>query len=174
MNIAKRFPLILSYSRIIATPFIIGSIIDDRLWLAVLLFTAAAWTDWIDGFCARRFNAVSSHGAFIDPLADKILILGTLATFVALHSLSPYIFGIIVAREISVTLLRSWSGFKKKRFVTAWHGKYKTFFQIVLVYSLFAYHSSLMHASTVTTISILVGVYSLFSGLWYFYHYFKK
>lgn len=78
--------------------------------LAVIVFSAAAATDWLDGYLARRLEQTSAFGAFLDPVADKLMVAVALVALVAVHP-GPWLAvpaSIIIGREIAVSALREW------------------------------------------------------------------
>jgi CDP-diacylglycerol--glycerol-3-phosphate 3-phosphatidyltransferase len=93
--------------RILLTPVIMALALHDGTeGLACILFLAAAATDWFDGYFARRWDAATTLGSFLDTTADKLLVTGVLVALVAAERVSPWIAGIIIAREIVILGLR--------------------------------------------------------------------
>jgi CDP-diacylglycerol--glycerol-3-phosphate 3-phosphatidyltransferase/cardiolipin synthase len=80
----------------------------ERNLLACIFFTAAAITDWLDGYLARRLNQISAFGAFLDPVADKLMVATALIMLVELDRVSAVIAVIIIGREITISALREW------------------------------------------------------------------
>ena len=76
--------------------------------MATALFVAAALTDWLDGYLARRLNQMSAFGAFLDPVADKLMVAATLIVLVELERANAVVAIIIIGREIGVSALREW------------------------------------------------------------------
>lgn len=139
----KYLPNVLTIFRIVATPFVLLLLLtdyffEDRLWarlLALALFVFAAISDYWDGRLARTYGLRSRLGQFLDPLADKVLVLGT---FVALALLLPDIVpwwavGLIAFRDVMVTGLRSWAEAKGKTIHTSGLAKTKTTFQLTFI-----------------------------------------
>jgi CDP-diacylglycerol--glycerol-3-phosphate 3-phosphatidyltransferase/cardiolipin synthase len=75
---------------------------------ATLIFTLAAITDWLDGYLARRLNQTSAFGAFLDPVADKLMVVAALVVLVALGRVGAVVALIIIGREIAISALREW------------------------------------------------------------------
>ncbi|OYY47868.1 MAG: CDP-diacylglycerol--glycerol-3-phosphate 3-phosphatidyltransferase, partial [Methylophilaceae bacterium 17-43-7] len=75
---------------------------------ATLIFALAAFTDWLDGYWARKFNQMSGFGAFLDPVADKLMVVAALIVLVDLSRVSAAVALIIIGREIAVSALREW------------------------------------------------------------------
>ena len=126
-------PNLLSLFRIVLTPlFIIFLFSDDRL-LALIIFAVAAITDAYDGHLARKYNQITPQGKFLDPLADKILVLSAFFSFAFIGIIDFWMVGLIIFRDLFVTGLRiliSSSGFD---FVTSKLSKYKTAFQLTII-----------------------------------------
>jgi CDP-diacylglycerol--glycerol-3-phosphate 3-phosphatidyltransferase len=98
---------------------------------AGLLFTAAAITDFLDGYIARRQGLVSLTGKFLDPLADKLIVMATLVMLVYLGRLETWIVVLVLARETSITGLRALAATEGIIIVARASGKFKTAFQLV-------------------------------------------
>lgn len=107
---------------------------EAAAWAAFAIFVFAALTDTIDGWVARRLGGTTAFGAFADPLADKLLIVGTLVVLAAFDRVGWWIVIVVAAREIAVTLLRVVAMRRKGVVVSAstW-GKVKTVAQIIAV-----------------------------------------
>ncbi len=104
---------------------------------AVVVFALASLTDWADGWIARRWHMESAFGAFLDPVADKLMIAVTLFILVQSHhtALMAVASAVIVGREISVSALREWMAFvgERGRVKVKWIGKLKTVMQIIAI-----------------------------------------
>ena len=126
-------PNLLSLLRIILTPlFIIFLFSDDRL-LALIIFAVAAITDAYDGHLARKYNQITSQGKFLDPLADKILVLSAFFSFAFIGIIDFWMVGIITFRDMFITGLRWIISNKGFEFVTSRLSKYKTAFQLTII-----------------------------------------
>jgi CDP-diacylglycerol---glycerol-3-phosphate 3-phosphatidyltransferase len=101
------------------------------------IFIAAGITDWLDGWIARRYNMSSAFGAFLDPVADKLMVAVALFLIVQQNpsALMAVASAVIVGREISISALREWMAELGKRAAVgvAWVGKFKTVMQIVAI-----------------------------------------
>lgn len=140
-------PNVLTIFRILAIPFIMAVYFADiplRGWVCVALFSLASISDALDGYLARRWNQTSKLGAFLDPVADKLLVcvmLLLLVSNVDLHAKLWSAFGfmitviIIISREIIVSALREWMAELGKRSNVAVSnvGKFKTGTQMVAI-----------------------------------------
>ena len=133
----------LTFLRILLTPvflvFLLSSHSILRQWsLAVFIF--AAITDWYDGWLARRWGYVTQWGAFLDPLADKVLTSAALIAYAYLGLVSSWMVWIIVIRDVVITVLRSYAEYKGKPVDTSKLAKTKTFAQYVLIYYLLFFY----------------------------------
>lgn len=129
----------LSVLRILLTPVFIFFMFDGltSLTVSVIIFSLAALSDSCDGYFARRFKTVSDVGTFLDPLADKILIIGAFGAFFVLGLLPLWFLIIVIVRDLAMTLLRTGMKSLGTSLVTSSLGKIKTFLQVVMVYGLF-------------------------------------
>src|SRR3954462_760424 len=133
-------PNVITLSRIILIPLIIGIYYLPYDWLsdhgknttATLVFILAAATDWLDGYLARRLNQMSAFGAFLDPVADKLIVAGALAVLLHLGRVDMLVAFIIIGREIAVSALREWMANlgQGKSVAVAFIGKLKTVSQM--------------------------------------------
>ena len=98
-------------------------------------------TDWLDGFIARKKNLVTKFGKILDPLADKLLIGGSLIMLIGLDWVEAWIGVLLIGREIAVTWLRSMLAAKGHILASSWWGKYKTFFQAIALIPLMIHYS---------------------------------
>ena len=133
-------PTIMTWTRIAAIPLIIGVFYlpiepTTRNLLATIMFVVFAATDWLDGFLARRLNQVSSFGAFLDPVADKILVCASVLVLVHLGRADVFVALIIIGREIAISALREWMAQIGASKSVAVHmvGKLKTVVQMVAI-----------------------------------------
>src|SRR6185369_11059860 len=109
-------PILLTWLRVALIPLVVGVFYLPQHWLpqadrnlaATAVFTIAAITDWFDGFLARRWNQTSAFGAFLDPVADKLMVAGALLVLVQLDRVNAAIAFIIIGREITISALREW------------------------------------------------------------------
>lgn len=133
-------PTILTWTRIVAIPLIVGVFYlpltaETRNIVATVMFIVFAWTDWLDGFLARRLNQTSSFGAFLDPVADKFLVCASLLVLVHLQRADVFVALIIIGREIAISALREWMAKIGASRSVAVHmlGKVKTTVQMVAI-----------------------------------------
>lgn len=105
MNLPNKLTVL----RVIMVPFFVAAMLLDipGRWIwALVLFAAASLTDMLDGKIARKYNLVTNFGKFMDPLADKVLVMAALICFIPCFDLSAVVVIVIMAREFLVTSLR--------------------------------------------------------------------
>jgi CDP-diacylglycerol--glycerol-3-phosphate 3-phosphatidyltransferase/cardiolipin synthase len=102
---------------------------------ATVIFAVAAFTDWLDGYLARKLNQTSSFGAFLDPVADKLMVAAALIVLVEFERVGAVIALIIIGREIAISALREWMAGEGQRSSVgvAMIGKVKTAVQMVAI-----------------------------------------
>lgn len=112
-------------------------------WLAAAAFGVAALTDWADGYIARRYNQATAFGAFLDPVADKLMVAVALVILVGEHAHVWFVLpaAVIVGREIVISALREWMAELGKRASVAvsYIGKVKTTVQMIAIGALLAF-----------------------------------
>lgn len=140
----------LTVLRIILTPvFYLLFRTGDPLFVQISMgvYIIAAFTDWYDGWLARKFNYITEWGKFLDPLADKILNSAAFFAFVYLDILPLWMVIIIVIRDFLITGLRAFADYQNVSFITRNSAKWKTFLQMAFInYLLFVYTFSITEA----------------------------
>ncbi len=113
--------------------------------IATSVFLLAAITDWLDGYLARKLNQTSAFGAFLDPVADKLMVAAALIILVKLGRADAIVAFIIIGREITISALREWMAKvgASKSIAVSMLGKVKTTFQM-LALLLLLYHQTLL------------------------------
>ncbi len=178
---AVNLPNLLTLARILVIPLVLWLL--DRgaptdCILAALLYSAAALTDLLDGYLARRMNIVSLLGKFLDPLADKLLVMATLIWLIPMGRIAEWTVVLLLAREISITALRSIASSEGLVIASDRTGKQKTALQMAGILCLmigYPYHLSLGPLDLGRVDLVLVGrvlvyislVYSLLSAFQY-------
>ena len=142
-------PILLTWLRVALIPLVVGVFylpehwlpLQDRNFTATLVFIVAAITDWFDGFLARRWNQTSAFGAFLDPVADKLMVAGALLVLVQLDRCNAILAFIIIGREITISALREWMAQIGASKSVAVHslGKIKTAAQMIAIPMLLYY-----------------------------------
>ena len=142
-------PILLTWLRVALIPLVVGVFYLPDSWMtpfdrgvaSTCVFIIAAVTDWFDGFLARRWNETSAFGAFLDPVADKLMVVGALLVLVQLDRVNAAVAFIIIGREIAISALREWMaqlGASKSVAVSS-IGKIKTTAQMVAIPMLLYY-----------------------------------
>jgi cardiolipin synthase len=172
-------PILLTWLRVALIPLVVGVYFLPDHWLpladrnlaATLVFIVAAVTDWFDGYLARRWNQTSAFGAFLDPVADKLMVAGALLVLVQLTRVDAIIAFVIIGREITISALREWMaeiGARKSVAVNSL-GKIKTAAQMVAI-PMLLFHDTLlgidMHIAGVILLWI-AGVLTVWSMFYY-------
>ena len=175
-------PNLLTWLRILMIPLVIGVFYFPESWMtgwqknvtATALFAAAAATDWLDGYLARRLNQMSAFGEFLDPVADKLMVASALIVLVWLDRVDPLIAVIIVGREIAISALREWMAQlgKSKSVAVAFIGKVKTGAQITAVIALLLYQPVIPGINTVWVGTTALWVAAILT-LWSMFHYLR-
>jgi CDP-diacylglycerol--glycerol-3-phosphate 3-phosphatidyltransferase len=172
----KNLPNLLTVVRILLVPILVTVLftrMEGKEWWGLGLFLAAALTDFLDGFFARRLRVVSRLGQILDPAADKILMA---SAFISLVELNPHVtpawmVAVILAREFAVSALRAVAAADGEVIAAGWSGKIKTGVQVVAV-SLLIIHNQLGEFRHLAPLSLWVAVaVTAFSGFEYFWRY---
>jgi len=136
-------PMVLTWARIAMIPFLVAIYYFPDDWitpthknmLACVLFTVAAITDAFDGYFARRYAMTSRLGAFLDPVADKLMVSAALIVLLELGRVNALVALVIIGREITVSALREWMAQigASQNVAVNWVGKFKTIVQMVAI-----------------------------------------
>jgi len=161
-------PNVITWLRILLIPLLIAVFYLPDAWLspfgknvsACAIFIVAALSDWLDGYLARALNQTSAFGAFLDPVADKLVVAAALVMLLNLDRVEPVIALIIIGREIAISALREWMARigKSASVAVAYVGKVKTASQMVAI-PLLLFHGDvldLFNAQRLRTILIYV------------------
>src|SRR5579863_4229057 len=136
---ALNIPNLLTFARILAIPFFVWLLdtpTPKRGFWACIVFTLAAITDLLDGYLARKLGVVSVLGKFLDPLADKLIVMAALVWLVPMGRIPPWVVVLLLAREISVTGLRSVAASEGVVISAGQEGKTKTALQMIGIVAL--------------------------------------
>lgn len=133
-------PLTLTVARVAAIPVVLALFFLDwhySRYAATVLYAAAGITDWLDGWLARRWNQTSKFGAFLDPVADKLLVAVCLVMLLRddPSAILAVVVAVIIGREITISALREWMAELGQRTSVAVSriGKWKTGFQMTAI-----------------------------------------
>ena len=142
-------PNFLTLLRIVLIPLMVGVFYLPTGWitaldadlLATIFFGVAAVTDWLDGYLARKLGQTSAFGAFLDPVADKLMVAAALIVLVDLNRAAPLVAVIIIGREITISALREWMAQlgKSASVAVSFAGKLKTAVQMIAIMLLLYY-----------------------------------
>lgn len=176
-------PTLLTWFRIAAIPIIVGIhylpphwLTPAWLnWLSAGLFVVAGLTDWLDGYLARKWKQTSSFGAFLDPVADKLMVSAALIVLVQLGRADAILAFIIIGREITISALREWmaQAGKSKSVAVSTIGKFKTAAQMIAIVALLLWEPLIPGVDTK-----MVGTFALWVAavltLWSMFYYLRR
>ncbi|MBV8467281.1 MAG: CDP-diacylglycerol--glycerol-3-phosphate 3-phosphatidyltransferase [Burkholderiales bacterium] len=173
-------PTYLTWARILMIPLFLGVFyIPQRIlslnWQDVIgaaLFSLASITDWFDGYLARKWNQTSAFGAFLDPVADKLMVAAALILLVQLGRVDAWLAFIIIGREITISALREWMAQvgASRSVAVSFVGKVKTAAQMIAIIVLLFHQNLIPHVDMqwLGTISlILAALLTLWSMVYY-------
>ena len=137
------FPIFLTWLRIAVIPLLVGMYyIPDQVishesknLIATILFISATFTDWLDGYLARKWAQSSNFGAFLDPVADKLIVTAALLVLLNFDRVQIWVAIVIIGREITISALREWMALMGASASVAVHflGKIKTTMQLIAI-----------------------------------------
>src|SRR5512133_3570813 len=136
-------PNILTLMRIAAIPVMAYLLVTgekESCFWAAALFSAASFTDWLDGFLARRMGIVTVFGKFLDPIADKLIVMAALIMITPLGRVPAWMVLVILGREIIITGLRGIASSEGIVIAASDLGKFKTIFQLVAIIALLLHY----------------------------------
>lgn len=165
MNLPNKLTIL----RVIAVPIFVVLFINKHFWLAILIFALASLTDLLDGKIARSRGLVTNFGKIMDPLADKILVYSAFSLMVANGMIPAWVLIVILAREFTVSGMRTVAASEGIVIAAAMSGKIKTVLQMLSVIGLLLINAI---SSTVLTVTAYVLLYAslvmtVFSGIEY-------
>jgi CDP-diacylglycerol--glycerol-3-phosphate 3-phosphatidyltransferase/cardiolipin synthase len=173
-------PNALTWLRILLIPLFVAVFYLPDGWLpartinltATLIFALASVTDWLDGWLARRLNQTSAFGAFLDPVADKLMVAAALIVLVDLDRASVDVALIIIGREIAITALREWMARlgRSGNVAVSFVGKLKTTAQMIAIL-LLLYHDPILGWNFTPIIGRWLLYLAAFLTLWSMLHY---
>mgnify|MGYP001312276598 CR=1 FL=1 len=142
-SLLPHLPNILTLLRILLVPPLVVILLSPSKsagFLAALLFAVASTTDWLDGYLARRMGIVTMLGKFLDPIADKLMVMAALIMILPFGRVPAWMVLVILGREIIITGLRSIASSEGIVIAASRLGKYKTIFQIVAILCLLLHY----------------------------------
>ena len=135
-----------------------------HMYWAFGVFVLASLSDFVDGYIARHYNQITDFGKFMDPLADKLLVVSAMLMFVEQHQMPAWALLLVVAREFAVTGLRLIAVDNGRVIAAAWSGKIKTASTMVCLCLMLVFQSNLLN---VVCIAVIVAT-TVYSGIEYF------
>ena len=172
-------PNLVTWLRILLIPLIIAIFYVPDPWLsasgknvaATAVFVFAAVTDWLDGYLARVLDQISAFGAFLDPVADKLMVAGALIMLLQLERVGAVVALIIIGREIAISALREWMARvgQSKSVAVAFVGKVKTASQMVAI-PLLLYHDEIAGLNAQWLGTVLINVAALLTVISMLYY----
>ena len=174
-------PNLITWLRILMIPLLVAVYYIPHEWIAdhdknlvaTLVFSFAAITDWLDGYLARSLNQTSPFGAFLDPVADKLMVATALIVLVWLGRVEGFIAAIIIGREIAISALREWMARigRSRNVAVSFLGKVKTLSQMAAII-LLLYHDQFLALSAHAIGNFLIYVAAILT-LWSMVYYLK-
>ena len=185
----KHIPNLLSLTRVVLTPvflyFLLFSEHQHAKLISAIIFTLASITDAFDGQIARKYGYETRIGVFLDPLADKFLVLSAFFSFVFLGDVHLWMVVLISLRDVIVTILRMVMEAKGITMITSKAGKLKTLLQIVIInivfvylllkaYGFTQYSEIFIKYNVIYSLMLVTTLVTVYTGLHYFYFNHKK
>ena len=147
--------------------------VSNFFLISCIIFIIASITDFLDGKIARKYNLVTDFGKFMDPLADKLLVLSALICMIEYDLVAGWMVIIIVARELTVSILRAIAADNGKVIAASGGGKIKTTSQMIAIILLLigANYSNSQIVFVGTIAMYIATIFTLYSGIDYLYKY---
>ena len=174
MNLPNKLTI---FRMILIVPFVVILLGGEAGWfganllipdmMALAIFIVASLTDLIDGKIARKHNLVTNFGKFMDPLADKLLVCSAMICLVEMHIIPAWIVIIIIAREFIISGFRLIASDNGVVIAASYWGKFKTFFQMVMICLMIANIPALrLLTDIVMWVALILTIVSLIDYLW--------
>ena len=157
----------LTLCRVVMIPIFLVLLYVDftgHLWAALAVFILASVTDFIDGYVARHYTQITDFGKFMDPLADKLLVMSAMAWFVEVAWMPAWAFFVVIARELAVTGLRLVAVEQGRVIAAAKSGKVKTACTMVGIILMLIFPNATLRLVCVAVILVT----TIYSGIEYF------
>ncbi len=138
------------------------------MWISLGIFVAASLTDYVDGFIARKYNQVSDFGKFLDPLADKLLVISAMTMFTEWGIFPAWALMIVLTREFAVTGLRLVAVQKGTVIAAGWSGKVKTASTMIGLCAMMGLHGIDFFAWVPAVVIAVIVITTVYSGVEYF------
>ncbi len=154
----------ITLARVAMIPVFMVLLLLGLNWWALAVFIVASLTDFVDGYIARHYNQVSDFGKFLDPLADKLLVISAMLIFIQWGRMPAWIVMVVLAREFAVTGLRLVAVQGGRVIAAGWSGKLKTASTMVGLCLMIAFSVPVLD----TVVSWVILLTTLYSGVEYF------
>ena len=157
----------LTLCRVVMIPIFLVLLYVDftgHLWAALAVFILASVTDFIDGYVARHYHQITDFGKFMDPLADKLLVMSAMVWFVEVAWMPAWAFFVVIARELAVTGLRLVAVEQRRVIAAAKSGKVKTACTMVGIILMLIFPNATLRLVCVAVILVT----TIYSGIEYF------
>ena len=167
MTLASKITLVrvLLIPAYLVTMYLSGGQAGLWMYISLAIFIVASLTDYVDGYIARTYNQVTDFGKFLDPLADKLLVIAAMSMFCEWGTFPAWALMIVLTREFAVSGLRMVAGPKGKVIAAGWSGKVKTFSTMVGLCVMMALPQV---AWISVAVLIVIVATTLYSGVEYF------
>ncbi len=170
MNLPNKLTIL----RVLMIPFflyfiLLSPIYDNYNYIAIVIFLGASFTDFLDGYIARRDNLVTNFGKFMDPLADKLLVCSALVSLVALERLNVIVVIIIISREFIITGFRTVASDAGVVIAASKYGKMKTISQMIMIpYVMLNLQGDVFNLIQINLV-LIATAFTIYSGFDYIY-----
>ncbi|MDF0606225.1 CDP-diacylglycerol--glycerol-3-phosphate 3-phosphatidyltransferase [Neisseriaceae bacterium TC5R-5] len=175
-------PILLTWLRVALIPICVAVffvpnnilLMESRNLIGATIFGLAAITDWLDGYLARKLGQTSAFGAFLDPVADKLIVAAALILLVELNRIDGWMAMIIIGREITISALREWMAEMgaRKSVTVAYIGKLKTTAQMVAILVLL-YNGPILPGISTLLLGKLFMIVAVILTLWSMVYYLR-
>ena len=151
--------------RIVLIPVFLLLAYTDKMMAALAVYLIACITDFVDGYIARHYNQISNFGKFMDPLADKMLVLAAMCFFVENGQMGGWAVAIVLFREFAVSGMRLLAVEQGQVIAAAWSGKVKTFATMICLAVMMVINLPVVNIVS----TIIIVATTVYSGVEYFY-----
>lgn len=154
----------ITLARVALIPVFMALLLLHQNVAALIVFIVASATDFVDGYIARHYNQVSDFGKFLDPLADKLLVISAMLIFIQWGRMPAWVVMLVLTREFAVSGLRMIAAANGNVIAAGWSGKVKTASTMVGLCAMILFTNQILD----WVVSIVITVVTLYSGAEYF------
>ena len=151
--------------RIVLIPVFLVLAYSDKMMAALAVYVIACLSDFADGYIARHFNQISNFGKFMDPLADKMLVLAAMCFFVENGQMAGWAVAVVLFREFAVSGMRLLAVEQGQVIAAAWSGKIKTAATMVCLILMMLMNNNVLNIVS----TVIIVATTVYSGVEYFY-----